>query len=96
MLLFLLQVLSEAQDEVGYCAFYEECGLNPLLDDKEPLIDPIVPCLNSTRAIPLSGEHYRKLKQVCCSRGAHIPREYRSFLILLKYLKDVLFTRSDV
>lgn len=61
--LFLLQVLSEAQHEAGYCAFYEECGQNPSLG--ETLIPPIVPCLDYSRARRLTGEHYKKLKQVC-------------------------------
>lgn len=60
-------MLSEAQGEPGYCAFYEECGLNPMLDGKETLIKPIIPCLNSTPAVPLSGLHYMKLRQVCFS-----------------------------
>ncbi|KAM7391594.1 hypothetical protein PAMP_022274 [Pampus punctatissimus] len=55
--------LSEAQHEPGYCAFYEECGRNPSLG--ETLIPPIVPCLNYSRARPVTGEHYKKLKQVC-------------------------------
>nr|XP_019960969.1 PREDICTED: Niemann-Pick C1-like protein 1 [Paralichthys olivaceus] len=56
-------VLSEAQHEPGYCAFYEECGSNPLIES--PLIKVPVPCLNYSRARPIRGEHYRKLKQVC-------------------------------
>uniref|UniRef100_A0A8D3D9J6 SSD domain-containing protein n=1 Tax=Scophthalmus maximus TaxID=52904 RepID=A0A8D3D9J6_SCOMX len=47
----------------GYCAFYEECGRNPLIEGS--LIPPIVPCLNYSRARQLTGQHYRKLKQVC-------------------------------
>ncbi len=61
-----LQVLSEAQHEAGYCSFYEECGRNPLIE--QPLIDPVIPCLNYSRARPITGEHYTKLKQVCRSR----------------------------
>lgn len=57
------QVLSQAQHEPGYCAFYEECGRNPLIEGS--LIPPIVPCLNYSRARQLTGQHYRKLKQVC-------------------------------
>lgn len=56
-------VLSEAQHEAGYCAFYEECGRNPSLGDT--LIPPIVPCLNYSQARAISGDHYRKFKQVC-------------------------------
>ncbi|XP_054628697.1 NPC1-like intracellular cholesterol transporter 1 [Dunckerocampus dactyliophorus] len=56
-------MLSQAQHEAGYCAFYEECGKNPSVGGT--LITPIVPCLNYSRARELTGEHYRKLKQVC-------------------------------
>ncbi|XP_011616869.1 NPC1-like intracellular cholesterol transporter 1 [Takifugu rubripes] len=66
LLLFLARALpSGAQEEPGSCAFYEECGLNPLLEGTGTLIDPIVPCLNSTRPPLLSGGHYKKLKEVC-------------------------------
>lgn len=60
-----LQALSDAQHEAGYCAFYDECGRNPLLG--ETLIPPIVPCLSYSRARPLTGQHYKKLKGVCRS-----------------------------
>ncbi|KAF3696015.1 Niemann-Pick C1-like protein 1 Precursor [Channa argus] len=60
-----MQVLSEAQHEAGYCAFYEECGRNPSLENTTSLITPIVPCLNYGRARHVTGEHYRKLRQVC-------------------------------
>ncbi|XP_035022028.2 NPC1-like intracellular cholesterol transporter 1 [Hippoglossus stenolepis] len=56
-------VLSEAQHEPGYCAFYEECGTNPLID--KPLIPAIVPCLNYSRARLVTGSHYTQLKKVC-------------------------------
>ncbi|XP_047447529.1 NPC1-like intracellular cholesterol transporter 1 [Mugil cephalus] len=56
-------VLSEAQHEPGFCAFYEECGRNPSLGDT--LIPPIVPCLNPSPARHLKGQHYLKLKKVC-------------------------------
>ncbi|KAM9360631.1 NPC1-like intracellular cholesterol transporter 1 [Symphorus nematophorus] len=56
-------VLSDAQHEEGYCAFYEECGLNPSLEGT--FTPPIVPCLNYTRASRLTGDHYRKLREVC-------------------------------
>ncbi|CAG5922250.1 unnamed protein product [Menidia menidia] len=56
-------MLSEAQHQPGYCAFYEECGLNPSLEDT--LIPPNVPCLNYGPARRVSGAHYRKLKEVC-------------------------------
>lgn len=59
------QVLSQAQHEAGFCAFYEECGRNPSVDGA--LIPPIVPCLDYSPARPLRGQHYRKLKQVCSS-----------------------------
>ncbi|XP_040897817.1 NPC1-like intracellular cholesterol transporter 1 [Toxotes jaculatrix] len=61
--LLTCMVLSEAQHEPGYCAFYEECGRNPSVG--ESLIPPIVPCLNYSPARPVTGEHYRKLKNVC-------------------------------
>uniref|UniRef100_A0A671VNE3 NPC1 like intracellular cholesterol transporter 1 n=1 Tax=Sparus aurata TaxID=8175 RepID=A0A671VNE3_SPAAU len=60
-----MQVLSEAQHEPGFCAFYEECGFNPLVDDSTALIPPTVPCLNYSPARHLTGAHYLKLKQVC-------------------------------
>ncbi|XP_077456590.1 NPC1-like intracellular cholesterol transporter 1 [Stigmatopora argus] len=56
-------VLSQDEHQAGYCAFYEECGRNPSLDDT--LIPPIVPCRNFSQARELTGEHYRKLKEVC-------------------------------
>ncbi|XP_071338508.1 NPC1-like intracellular cholesterol transporter 1 [Trachinotus anak] len=56
-------VLSEAQHEPGYCAFYEECGRNPSVGGS--LIDPTVPCLDYSRARPITGQHYMKLKRVC-------------------------------
>ncbi|XP_022607456.1 Niemann-Pick C1-like protein 1 [Seriola dumerili] len=56
-------VLSEAQHQPGYCSFYDECGRNPSVG--ESLIPPIVPCLDYSRARPVTGQHYRKLKQVC-------------------------------
>ena len=57
-----------AQHEPGFCAFYEECGSNPLVDNTTALIPPIVPCLNYSPARHLTGAHYLKLKQVsgCC------------------------------
>ncbi|RVE68465.1 hypothetical protein OJAV_G00092070 [Oryzias javanicus] len=58
-----LVMLSEAQHQAGYCAFYDECGRNPSLGDT--LIPPIVPCLNYSPARHLTGEHYRKFKEVC-------------------------------
>lgn len=86
--LWWLQVLSEAQDEPGSCAFYEECGRNPLLEGTGTLVEPIVPCLNYTRPPLLSGEHYRKLKQVCCS-NLHVHGEHHSFVVL-KGLRAIL------
>lgn len=60
-----MQALSEAQHQPGFCAFYEECGLNPSVE--APLIPPIVPCLNYSPARQLEGQHYRRLKEVCRS-----------------------------
>uniref|UniRef100_A0A3B3VTU7 NPC1 like intracellular cholesterol transporter 1 n=1 Tax=Poecilia latipinna TaxID=48699 RepID=A0A3B3VTU7_9TELE len=54
---------SEVEHRPGYCAFYDECGHNPTVE--ESLIPPIVPCLNYSRARQVTGEHYRRLKQVC-------------------------------
>ncbi|KAM4578085.1 NPC1-like intracellular cholesterol transporter 1 [Fundulus diaphanus] len=54
---------SESQHRPGYCAFYEECGRNPTVGGS--LIPPIVPCLNYSQARHLTGDHYRKLKEVC-------------------------------
>nr|XP_057925789.1 NPC1-like intracellular cholesterol transporter 1 [Doryrhamphus excisus] len=56
-------VLSLAQHEPGYCVFYEECGKNPTVSGN--FIKPIVPCLNYSRARKLTGEHYKKLTEVC-------------------------------
>ncbi|XP_070689314.1 NPC1-like intracellular cholesterol transporter 1 isoform X2 [Pempheris klunzingeri] len=58
-------VLSEAQHEPGYCAFYEECGRNPSIPVGGALIPPKVPCLNYSLARHLTGPHYKKLKEVC-------------------------------
>nr|XP_061804451.1 NPC1-like intracellular cholesterol transporter 1 [Nerophis lumbriciformis] len=58
-----VQVLSQNEHRPGYCAFYEECGRNPLLGDT--LIPPIVPCRNFSQARALTGEHYKKLQEVC-------------------------------
>ncbi|XP_034722452.1 NPC1-like intracellular cholesterol transporter 1, partial [Etheostoma cragini] len=55
--------LTEAQHEPGLCAFYEECGKNPSAGGT--LLPPIVPCLDYSAARALTGQHYRKLKQVC-------------------------------
>ncbi|XP_048846056.1 NPC1-like intracellular cholesterol transporter 1 [Brienomyrus brachyistius] len=60
---FAVCLVSEAQHQPGYCAFYEECGRNPSVGDS--LITPIVPCLNYSPARVLQGEHYNRLKQVC-------------------------------
>ncbi|XP_014867773.1 PREDICTED: Niemann-Pick C1-like protein 1 [Poecilia mexicana] len=54
---------SEVEHRAGYCAFYDECGRNPTVG--ESLIPPIVPCLNYSRARQVTGDHYRRLKQVC-------------------------------
>ncbi|XP_065103484.1 NPC1-like intracellular cholesterol transporter 1 isoform X2 [Paramisgurnus dabryanus] len=56
-------VLSGAQHEPGYCAFYEECGLNP--DVSESLIPPKVPCKDYRKAVSVTGEHYKILEEVC-------------------------------
>lgn len=78
-----MQVLSEAQHEPGYCAFYEECGYNPLLENT--LIEPIVPCLNYSGARLLTGAHYEKLKRVCSS----------VLLCLLLRIKSTPLIRSE-
>nr|BDE77039.1 Niemann-Pick C1-like protein 1 [Xenotoca eiseni] len=56
-------VSSEVQHRPGYCAFYDECGRNPTVGGS--LIPPIVPCLNYSNARHLTGEHYKRLKEVC-------------------------------
>ncbi|KAM8760598.1 NPC1-like intracellular cholesterol transporter 1 [Acanthopagrus schlegelii] len=58
-------VLSGAQHEPGFCAFYEECGFNPLVDNTTALIPPTVPCLNYSPARHLTGAHYSRLIEVC-------------------------------
>ncbi|KAM7018968.1 NPC1-like intracellular cholesterol transporter 1 [Tautogolabrus adspersus] len=64
LIIFLAcMALSEAEHEPGFCAFYEECGRNPSIGGA--LIPPIVPCLNYSSARLLTGEHYKKLKEVC-------------------------------
>ncbi|KAM4617005.1 NPC1-like intracellular cholesterol transporter 1 [Polymixia lowei] len=61
VILLACLVLSEAQHQPGYCAFYEECGSNPSLTNPSSK----VPCLNYTLAPRVTGFTYRKLKQVC-------------------------------
>ncbi|KAJ8400104.1 hypothetical protein AAFF_G00401430 [Aldrovandia affinis] len=61
--MLMMQVVTEAQHQPGYCAFYEECGKNPSVNGS--LIKPIVPCLNYTRAKRIEGPHYQRLKKVC-------------------------------
>ncbi|XP_013862667.1 Niemann-Pick C1-like protein 1 [Austrofundulus limnaeus] len=56
-------VLSGATTKPGFCAFYEECGRNPTVGGT--LIPPIVPCLDPSPARHLTGEHYKKFKEVC-------------------------------
>ncbi|CAN9513446.1 unnamed protein product [Ophioblennius macclurei] len=64
LILFLTcVVLSEAQHEAGTCLFYEECGRNPLINGS--LIPPIVPCSNVSKARHVTGDHYKKLKEIC-------------------------------
>ncbi|KAM8865003.1 NPC1-like intracellular cholesterol transporter 1 isoform 2-T2 [Synchiropus picturatus] len=63
LLLLTYTVLSEAQHEAGYCAFYEECGKNPSIEGA--LLPAIVPCLDYSKARPLAGAHYKKLQEVC-------------------------------
>uniref|UniRef100_A0A8D3EEX5 SSD domain-containing protein n=1 Tax=Scophthalmus maximus TaxID=52904 RepID=A0A8D3EEX5_SCOMX len=54
----------------GYCAFYEECGRNPLIEGS--LIPPIVPCLNYSRHLfflqvcPIL-DHGENNTRACCS-----------------------------
>ncbi|XP_029460044.1 NPC1-like intracellular cholesterol transporter 1 [Rhinatrema bivittatum] len=57
-LVFATQIHQE-----GYCAFYDECGLNPEISDS--LVPLIVPCASNTPARKLSGTHLAALKQVC-------------------------------
>ncbi|RXN14188.1 Niemann-Pick C1 1 [Labeo rohita] len=56
-------VLTSAQHEPGYCAFYEDCGLNPSVEGA--LIPPRVPCKDYRKAINVTGDHYQLLKSVC-------------------------------
>lgn len=78
-----MQVLSEAQHKPGYCAFYEECGLNPLVG--HTFINATVPCLNYSRARLLTGAHYETLKRVCSSL----------LLCLLLRIKSTPLIRSE-
>ncbi|XP_076020863.1 NPC1-like intracellular cholesterol transporter 1 [Genypterus blacodes] len=64
LLMFLAWTLvTEAQHQAGYCAFYDECGVNPLIE--KPLITPKVPCRNFSPARAIKGRHYSRLKAVC-------------------------------
>uniref|UniRef100_A0A8C5D1Y6 SSD domain-containing protein n=1 Tax=Gadus morhua TaxID=8049 RepID=A0A8C5D1Y6_GADMO len=92
----LTQVLSEGQVQPGQCAFYEECGKNPSIEN--PLIPPIVPCLSYTPARALKGAHYLKLKSVCpmLDRGENATlaccsiKQLRSLELSLTLSKAVL------
>ncbi|CAN9513420.1 unnamed protein product [Ophioblennius macclurei] len=64
IILLTCVVLSEAQPAKGYCSFYDECGMNPLIHGPR-LQPPIVPCLNYSQARHVTGDHYKKLKEVC-------------------------------
>ncbi|CAL8336334.1 NPC1-like intracellular cholesterol transporter 1 [Gadus morhua] len=89
-------VLSEGQVQPGQCAFYEECGKNPSIEN--PLIPPIVPCLSYTPARALKGAHYLKLKSVCpmLDRGENATlaccsiKQLRSLELSLTLSKAVL------
>uniref|UniRef100_A0A8C2EL28 NPC1 like intracellular cholesterol transporter 1 n=1 Tax=Cyprinus carpio TaxID=7962 RepID=A0A8C2EL28_CYPCA len=61
--LCLLQVLTGAQHEPGYCSFYEDCGLNPAVEGA--LIPPRVPCKDYRKAVNVTGDHYELFKSVC-------------------------------
>ncbi|XP_074525822.1 NPC1-like intracellular cholesterol transporter 1 [Halichoeres trimaculatus] len=65
LIIFLTCVMlsQAAYHEPGFCAFYENCGRNPTIEGS--LIPPIVPCLNYSRARAITGDHYKKLKEVC-------------------------------
>lgn len=56
-------VLTGAQHEPGYCAFYEDCGLNPAVEGA--LIPPRVPCKDYRKAVNVMGEHYQIFQSVC-------------------------------
>uniref|UniRef100_A0A8C5FMQ3 SSD domain-containing protein n=1 Tax=Gadus morhua TaxID=8049 RepID=A0A8C5FMQ3_GADMO len=92
----VLPVLSEGQVQPGQCAFYEECGKNPSIEN--PLIPPIVPCLSYTPARALKGAHYLKLKSVCpmLDRGENATlaccsiKQLRSLELSLTLSKAVL------
>lgn len=56
------QLLSDAQHEPGFCAFYEECGRNPQIEGA--LINATVPCLDYSPARSLSWPHYDQLRKV--------------------------------
>ncbi|XP_073767089.1 NPC1-like intracellular cholesterol transporter 1 isoform X1 [Danio rerio] len=56
-------VLTGAQHEPGFCAMYEDCGLNPAVEGA--LIPPRVPCKDYRRAVNVTGDHYELLKSVC-------------------------------
>ncbi|XP_004676600.1 PREDICTED: Niemann-Pick C1-like protein 1 [Condylura cristata] len=61
--LFLHLALGELytpRHEAGYCSFYDECGKNPELQ-----INAQVSCLSNTPARHITGEHLKKLQQLC-------------------------------
>ncbi|CAN9513419.1 unnamed protein product [Ophioblennius macclurei] len=64
IILLTCVVLSEAQPAKGYCSFYDECGMNPLVHGPR-IVPPVVPCLNYSQARHVTGDHYKKLKEVC-------------------------------
>ncbi|XP_029017479.1 NPC1-like intracellular cholesterol transporter 1 isoform X2 [Betta splendens] len=95
LLIFLTCVVrSLAQHEAGYCAFYEECGKNPL--PGQPLIPPIVPCLNYSKARHVSGEHYKKLIEVCPMLDRGIDNTYACCSIKQLFSLEKSLTLSKV
>ncbi|KAG7270633.1 hypothetical protein CRUP_010928 [Coryphaenoides rupestris] len=88
------QVLSQGQVQPGQCAFYEECGRNPLIGPT--LITPIVPCLSYTPARALTGEHYQKLKEVCpmLDRGENNTHACCSIKQLVSLKMSLIMSKS--
>ncbi|XP_058245455.1 NPC1-like intracellular cholesterol transporter 1 isoform X2 [Hemibagrus wyckioides] len=56
-------VLCEAQPKPGFCVMYDECGLNPNVENS--LIPARIPCRSYQQARPVTGQHYQLLKEVC-------------------------------
>ncbi|XP_054427272.1 NPC1-like intracellular cholesterol transporter 1 isoform X2 [Pteronotus mesoamericanus] len=51
--------------QLGYCAFYEECGKNPELSGTPAIILSNVSCLSNTPARLVTGDHLALLRRVC-------------------------------